>query len=750
MSKKTSPNCVALHWSLLCLLPAQACWAQVGMESVGNSDSPSLDTVTISARRSIEDRFMAPGSMVVIDRRDIEALGAFSVSDVLRQLPGVQVTPTGDGSVVIRMRGMDADSTQLLIDGQRVSNGKSQLPIDQLPSEMIERVEVIRAPSAEFTGASGGTINLVLRQATVQRETNLRFTDNHVWGHNAGQAFFSRSGPLPGQAPAPVVAASTDDPTAESPQPAALPVTDKPWAYFVALANTGMLLGSQAHRETDSQGQLTSLTDVTSRYRRSEYSLVPKVNGKWGRADDITLRATISHTFFRGWSSTNSTGVVNATPYLLNSSESYQYQRQYRQGALDWTHRFSDSKLDTTLAASHAHDTVDRLGNTIQSGADAQSSSYMFSDLRRDSSWNLKSKLTGTSSNLLWSGGAELEGRSLRVNTDSADSSLGSNSLLAVGARLQRQVLWGQNEWALNTSTLTAGLRTESLRLSSTDANTLNAQRWTFLQPSVHLRTPIDPNLQWRANLARVTRNPSVWDLINRSYPSGGVNGINNPDYSGNPVLRPEVALTIDTGIERRLGQDGQLGLNLFVRQLKDSIASLVTLRAGRWVQQRSNVGDATVWGLEGDVKSDLRWAGLAPDWTLSSHASLLQSRMTSGPNLGQRIPGQARYQASVNVAKPLRRSGGLFGGGTLTLTGPAQLSTSPGITGAEHPRGTLDLYVGGVLPTLGYWRLGVFNIGNAPFNRQRAYSDASGNATSDYSQLLLTPRVFLSVGTQF
>jgi type IV pilus assembly protein PilW len=37
--------------------------------------------------------------MVVLDRRDIERLGAFSVSDVLKQLPGVVVNTNADGTV---------------------------------------------------------------------------------------------------------------------------------------------------------------------------------------------------------------------------------------------------------------------------------------------------------------------------------------------------------------------------------------------------------------------------------------------------------------------------------------------------------------------------------------------------------------------------------------------------------------------------------------------------------------------------
>ncbi|HYF20832.1 MAG TPA: TonB-dependent receptor plug domain-containing protein, partial [Ramlibacter sp.] len=242
---------------------AAAVHAQSPADAGGDAPAGTLETVNVTARRSIEQRFFAPGSLVVVDRGDIENLGAFSVADVLRQLPGVVVTTGADGSVDIRMRGMDRNSTQLLVDGQRTSTGRAQLPLDQLPPEMVERIEVVRSPTAEFSGATGGTINIVLRQASVRRETVVRLTDNVVWGRQAAQAFFSRTGPLfGGNAPA----TAGDQPTAE-----------QPWAYFVSVAQLGTLLGSDSHRVV-SDGTTTTTTDAASRYRRSEFSLVPRLN----------------------------------------------------------------------------------------------------------------------------------------------------------------------------------------------------------------------------------------------------------------------------------------------------------------------------------------------------------------------------------------------------------------------------------------------------------------------------------------
>ena len=325
---------------------------------------------------------------------------------------------------------------------------------------------------------------------------------------------------------------------------------------------------------------------------------------------------------------------------------------------------------------------------------------------------------------------------------------------LPVASRAQatqrRLAVWTDREWELpGRTTLTLGLRGETVRSQATADGLPASTRQGFVQPSLHTRTPIGEDLQWRTNLARITRLPRVWDLVDRSIPSQGGNSLSNPDTEGNPALRPETAWALDTGFERRLPGQGLWGVSVFVRSIDDVLASTTRLAEGRWVSRRENVGDALAWGLESELKTGLGWLGLGEDWTLSANGSLLQSRMTRGADRGARIPGQARYTATFGVARPVRRSGGWFGGATLTLTGPAQLRTV-GLAGHERSRAALDVYIGNGVRGLGYWRLGVFNVGDAPYRRERGSLDAAGRETLERSSLRLTPRVYLSVGTQF
>ena len=730
--------------------------AQVPPEERGAGESRQLETVTVRARRSIEQRFFAAGSMVTVDRQDIEQMGADSVADVLRQLPGVQVIGAGNGSVEVRMRGMERSATHILIDGERVSDSRQsgQLSFDQLPADLIERIEVLRAPTAEHAGATGGTINIILRQPTVKSETNLRLTEQRVWGQNALQGFFSKTGPL------------------TAPPPEGDVVARQPWTYFLAGGAAERMTGSDIHRHNSVTGSNPVVTDSDEKYRirTSEWFLIPRASGRLGPADQINLRSMLVGTHARGAFDSTGAGADGFGPVSSRVFDQSRRDRSMLQLRGDWTHSFKGSRLESFLSGQSNREKIDRnreqtLNSSLGSTAPAASSftPSTFAEDSHERVMTASTKLMSTDSPLLWMTGAEAEERRLDLDTASSAGLNAVPQAFGLNARIRRQVLWGQNEWELPAAwpwmgelptTLTAGLRLESVETRSSYSGMVITDRRQFLQPSLHTRTPLSEELQLRFNLARVSRNPTLIDLVDRRVPSQGLNTANNPDFAGNPGLRPESAVTLDGGFERKLGPQSLMGANLFVRQMKDVIARRVSDNgAGLWTQRPENVGNATVWGLETDVKTSFdlpaRW-GWGKDWTLSGTASLLQSRMTSGDSIGQRIPGQARYLMNLNVAKPMPQTGGWFGGGTLSFTGAADLNTSPTATGRELAYNSVDMYLGQVVSGFGYWRLTVYNLTNSRRSRERVDMDTQGRRYSEQSTLLWTPRVFLTVGTRF
>ena len=92
--------------------------------------------------------------------KDIQA-STSSLSDVLRNLPSVDVDI--DGNVALRG---DSNVT-ILIDGKEspLLAGNRADALQQIPAAMVDRIEVVTNPSAEFHAeGSGGVINIILKK----------------------------------------------------------------------------------------------------------------------------------------------------------------------------------------------------------------------------------------------------------------------------------------------------------------------------------------------------------------------------------------------------------------------------------------------------------------------------------------------------------------------------------------------------------------------------------------------------------
>jgi outer membrane receptor protein involved in Fe transport len=709
---------------------AQPAGGEPGAERGGaerGGEVERLDAVVVRADRSLEERFASPTPRITIGRADIEQMGADTVADVLQRLPGVQVTGAGRGAPEIRMRGMDRSATQIMVDGQRVGSGRAsaQLPFDQLPADMIERIEVLRTPSAEYGGASAGTINIVMRQPGGQPQTQVRVSAQHAFDTLAPRLFASRSAPIDG--------------------------SDGRWGGFVSLAASERLWGSDLQRRVDAaDGSSRSDLDLL-RGRTRELTVMPRLDGRLSARDTVILRGTLlAMATDARIDGAGSVMPATGAPWAQSSLEIGETHRQMAQLRADWTRRMASARLEARVSADRAGESIERqrLGVFADIDPPRQSQSG-FDDRRVERSAQAALKLTGTGTGDVWSGGLEIETRRLAVDTMlRADGAAPDERALT--SSYERRTLWGQNAWTLpGRASLAAGLRLEQLVRAATDGAVSRDEQHTQLQPTVHLRVPMADGWQLRGNLARTRRLPALTDTLDRVVPSWGGNSPTRPDSIGNPLLQPESTLSLDAGVERRLARGGQGGLNLFVRRIDDLIVRRVTDVGGRWQQRPENLGDALVWGLEADLRTPLAAAGV-PGWNLSATASLLASRVDDGAGGSGRIPGQAHYLANVTVSRPMPRGEGMFGGAALILRGAADLSADSTASGREHARASVEVHVGRVIRGLGFWRLDVHNIGNSRVRRERFDVDAAGAGRAERSVEVYGTRAVFTVGTRW
>ncbi len=142
--------------------------AQIPSPESSSSDEEEADIeliITGDGDNPLQERLDAPNQKIIIDRQEIERFNDATAGDVLRRLPGVVITGPFDENRDIRLRGFTPGFTQILIDGQRLPDGNNnrQVEVNRIPASAIERIEIIRTPTAgQNSQGVAGTINIVL------------------------------------------------------------------------------------------------------------------------------------------------------------------------------------------------------------------------------------------------------------------------------------------------------------------------------------------------------------------------------------------------------------------------------------------------------------------------------------------------------------------------------------------------------------------------------------------------------------
>ncbi len=154
--------------ALAAALPAQAQQAKPAAP-----DEAKIQKVEVKgAAASYDARRDDTASKIVLNHDEIVKFGDTNVLDVLKRLPGVTVSGAAGRGGEIRMRGLGSGYTQILVNGERAPAGFS---MDSLAPDSIERIEVMRAATAEFSTQSiAGTINIVLKKAIQNAQRELK------------------------------------------------------------------------------------------------------------------------------------------------------------------------------------------------------------------------------------------------------------------------------------------------------------------------------------------------------------------------------------------------------------------------------------------------------------------------------------------------------------------------------------------------------------------------------------------------
>ncbi|WP_194438146.1 TonB-dependent receptor domain-containing protein [Vibrio fluminensis] len=161
------------------------------------------ETVVVTANRFEQPIQDVTASITVIDRHEIEDIQAKSIVDILKRVPGIEITQNGGRgqNASIYMRGYNSDQVLVLVDGVRIQGASGGVSFNYIPVNLIEQVEVIRGASSALYGsdAIAGVINIITKSTVAKNGAQASIgagSDSQREGSFVAEKVFENEGSL--------------------------------------------------------------------------------------------------------------------------------------------------------------------------------------------------------------------------------------------------------------------------------------------------------------------------------------------------------------------------------------------------------------------------------------------------------------------------------------------------------------------------------------------------------------------------
>ena len=127
-----------------------------------------LDQVVVTGSKSEQKRRNSPVLVGVLNNQLFNLVSARSLADGLNFQPGVRVENDCQncGFTQVRINGLDGHYSQILMNSRPVFSALTGVyGLEQIPANMIERVEIMRGGGSALFGSSaiGGTVNIITK-----------------------------------------------------------------------------------------------------------------------------------------------------------------------------------------------------------------------------------------------------------------------------------------------------------------------------------------------------------------------------------------------------------------------------------------------------------------------------------------------------------------------------------------------------------------------------------------------------------
>ena len=140
----------------------------------------NLDQVVVTGTKTFKRRTQSPVIVNVMDSRQLESVQACNLAEGLNFQPGLRVETDCQtcNYTQLRMNGLAGGYSQILINGRPIFSPLTGLyGMEQIPTNMIDRIEIVRGGGSSLYGSSaiGGIVNVI---------TKLPTTNNFSFGYD--------------------------------------------------------------------------------------------------------------------------------------------------------------------------------------------------------------------------------------------------------------------------------------------------------------------------------------------------------------------------------------------------------------------------------------------------------------------------------------------------------------------------------------------------------------------------------------
>jgi outer membrane receptor for ferrienterochelin and colicins len=640
-------------------------------------EKPTLQKIDAIEVKSSQDSYDArredTATKIVVTEEEILKYGDTQIADVLKRQPGITVT-----GGAIRMRGLGNGYTQILLNGERAPPGFS---LDTLSPSVIERIEIIRAATAEFSTQSiAGTINIILKKKVTvsQRELKLGYASGR--GYTSPNANFN--------------------------------ISDKDSDFSYSFngyyyRNEVDYLSSAREVGTDIRDEQNLFRESSSRFKGlfDGAGLSPRLNWTLKNGDTLTWQSFINYNRGRNDNDRRYGILVGPPPPYAISITQSKYDSAFARTDVNWVHKLAEgAKLDVKIGASSG----ERNDTFTQQGFNTNQMQNLDSTVLSESS-DKGTTFTGKYSTPIIEGHSLVAGWDGGISNrteirDQRDKALqgalpGVTPIVSYedfAASVSRIALFAQDEWNVTKDwSVYFGVRWESLDTKS-DGNTFATvkNRSSVLSPLFQTLYKLKDRKgeQVRLALTRTYKAPTTSSLIPRRFTSTN-NSPTEPDSQGNPDLRAELATGIDIAYEKFWDQGASVSVSGSIRRITDFNRRGLIFVNGRWVSLPINDGTAQTKSLEFDTKFPIQvFYKAAPPIDFRFNMNRNWSIVDSVPGPNNRLDQQTPFSATVGL--DYRMKGGEFtAGGSYSFKSGGLVRTSINQSRNQSARRELDVY---------------------------------------------------------